>query len=660
MAKLIKTLLVANRGEIAKRIFKTCKKEGIKTIAIYSSADSNSNYVQEADISVLLEGENPVQCHLDSPQIIKIAKKFEADAIHPGYGFLSENASFAKKCNDENIIFVGPDPDSIEFMGDKDKARRLVKKLGIPLLPGYENTNDKDSKLIKEAEKIGFPVLLKASAGGGGKGMRTVFKENEFLSSLNEVRREAKNVFGDDRIIIEKYVESGRHIEVQILGDNSGNIFHFFERECTIQRRYQKIIEESPSKILDNTVRKQMVDCATQIGKKLGYKSLGTVEFIYDNKTKNFFFLEVNTRIQVEHPVTEEITGIDLVDLQLKIAQGEKINLNQDDILSKGYAIEVRLYAENPASNFLPTSGKIHKLKFPNVKGIRVDSDLKNGDLVNIYFDPMLAKIIAFDTNRVKAINKLKYALSKIVLLGPITNIELLKKILSSNSFVKGDYDTSFINENKKMTELEKNQSTIESASIAASLFRWSRRSRKKKILKHLPSGWRNNFYSLQTENFYFNSNHIKCRYKIVNGDFIFSFDKSNYNVSIIRARGNVIHAEINGVFKKFHIKEIDKSIYVYSIDFGNIKLEVIDRYPSGQEEKEKEKRGYISPMPSLVVDVFVKKGDKIKRNQPLVVLSSMKMENTLYSNQDGVIEFINVVKGENIQGGHVLLKVKK
>ena len=658
MAKLIKTLLVANRGEIAKRIFKTCKKEGIKTIAIYSSADSNSNYVQEADISVLLEGENPVQCHLDSSQIIKIAKKFEADAIHPGYGFLSENASFAKKCNDENIIFVGPDPDSIELMGDKDKARRLVKELGIPLLPGYENTNDKDSKLIKEAKKIGFPLLLKASAGGGGKGMRTVFKESEFLSSLNEVRREAKNVFGDDRIIIEKYVESGRHIEVQILGDNSGNIFHFFERECTIQRRYQKIIEESPSKILDNTVRKKMVDCATLIGKKLGYKSLGTVEFIYDNKTKNFFFLEVNTRIQVEHPVTEEITGFDLVGLQLRIAQGEKINLNQDDILSNGYAIEVRLYAENPASNFLPTSGKIHKLKFPNVKGIRIDSDLKNGDLVNIYFDPMLAKIIAFDTNRVKAINKLKYALSKIVLLGPITNIELLKNILSSNSFVKGDYDTSFINENKKMTELKKNQSKIESASIGASLYRWSRRNRNKKILKHLPSGWRNNFYSPQTESFNFEGHHFNCKYKFISGNFIFSFNKSNYNVSIIRARGNAIHAEINGVFKKFHIREVDKSIYVYSIDFGNIKLEVIDRYPSG--EKEKEKKGYISPMPSLVVDVFVKKGDKIKRNQPLVVLSSMKMENTLYSNQDGVIELVNVVKGENIQAGHVLLKVKK
>ncbi len=658
MAKLIKTLLVANRGEIAKRIFKTCKKEGIKTIAIYSSVDSNSNYVQEADISVLLEGENPVQCHLDSSQIIKIAKKFEADAIHPGYGFLSENASFAKKCNDENIIFVGPDPDSIELMGDKDKARGLVKELGIPLLPGYENTNDKDSKLIKEAKKIGFPVLLKASAGGGGKGMRTVFKESEFLSSLNEVRREAKNVFGDDRIIIEKYVESGRHIEVQILGDNSGNIFHFFERECTIQRRYQKIIEESPSKILDNAVRKQMVDCATQIGKKLGYKSLGTVEFIYDNKTKNFFFLEVNTRIQVEHPVTEEITGVDLVDLQLRIAQGEKINLNQDDILSNGYAIEVRLYAENPASNFLPTSGKIHKLKFPNVKGIRVDSDLKNGDLINIYFDPMLAKIIAFDTNRVKAINKLKYALSKIVLLGPITNIELLKNILSSNSFVKGDYDTSFINENKKMTELEKNQSKIEIASIAASLYRWSRRNRNKKILKYLPSGWRNNYYSPQTENYNFDGHHFNCKYKFESEDFIFSFNKSNYNVSIIRARGNVIHAEINGVFKKFHIREVDKSIYVYCIDFGNIKLEVNDRYPSG--EKEKEKRGYISPMPSLVVDVFVKKGDKIKRNQPLVVLSSMKMENTLYSNQDGVIELVNVVKGENIQAGHVLLKIVK
>ena len=658
MAKLIKTLLVANRGEIAKRIFKTCKKEGIKTIAIYSSVDANSNYIQEADISVFLKGENPIQCHLDSSQIIKIAKKFDADAIHPGYGFLSENASFAKKCNEENILFVGPDPDSIELMGDKDKARRLVKELGIPILPGYENSKEKEAKLLSEAKKIGFPILLKASAGGGGKGMRTVSKESDFLSALNEVRREAKNVFGDDRVIIEKYIESGRHIEVQILGDNTGKILHLFERECTIQRRYQKIIEETPSKILDNKLRKQMVDCAIQIGKKLGYKSLGTVEFIYDNKTKNFFFLEVNTRIQVEHPVTEEITGIDLVDLQLKIAQGEKINLNQDDIKSNGYAIEVRLYAENPASNFLPTSGKIYKLKFPNVKGLRVDSDLKSGDLVNIYFDPMLAKLIAYDTNREKAINKLKYALSKIVLLGPVTNIVLLQNILSSNSFVKGKYDTNFIFENKEMIDNEKDKSKIESMCIAATLYRWSKRNLRKKILKHLTSGWRNNFYSYQTENFYFDGNHIICKYKIVNGDFIFSFNKTNYNVSIIRARGNVIHAEINGVLKKYHIKEIDKSIYIHSIDIGNNILEVAERYPSG--EKEKEENGYISPMPSLVVDVFVKKGDKIKRNQSLMVLSSMKMENTLYSNEDGVIDYVNVAKGENIQAGHVLLKIKQ
>ncbi len=658
MAKLIKTLLVANRGEIAKRIFKTCKKEGVKTIAIYSSVDANSNYIQEADISVFLKGENPIQCHLDSSQIIKIAKKYGADAIHPGYGFLSENASFAKKCNEENILFVGPDPNSIELMGDKDKARRLVKELGIPILPGYENSKEKETKLLSEAKKIGFPILLKASAGGGGKGMRTVSKESDFLSALNEVRREAKNVFGDDRVIIEKYIESGRHIEVQILGDNTGKILHLFERECTIQRRYQKIIEETPSKILDNQLRKQMVDCAIQIGKKLGYKSLGTVEFIYDNKTKNFFFLEVNTRIQVEHPVTEEITGIDLVDLQLKIAQGEKINLNQDDIVSKGYAIEARLYAENPASNFLPTSGKIYKLKFPKVKGIRIDSDLKSGDLVNIYFDPMLAKLIAYDTNREKAINKLKYALSKIVLLGPVTNIVLLQNILSSNSFVNGKYDTNFIFENKEMIVNEKDKLIVDNMCIAATLYRWSKRNLRKKILKHLTSGWRNNFYSYQTEKFYFDGNHIICKYKIVNGDFIFSFNKTNYNVSIIRARGNIIHAEINGVLKKYHIKEIDKSIYIHSIDIGNNILEVAERYPTN--EKEKDEKGYISPMPSLVVDVFVKKGDKIKRNQSLMVLSSMKMENTLYSNEDGVIDYVNVAKGENIQAGHVLLKIKQ
>ena len=657
MAKLIKTLLVANRGEIARRIFKTCKKEGVKTIAVYSTVDTNSNYVKEADISVLLEGENPVQSHMDSSQIIKIAKRFDADAIHPGYGFLSENASFVKKCNDENILFIGPDPDSIELMGDKDKARRLVKDLGIPLLPGYENSKEKESKLLSEAKKIGFPVLLKASAGGGGKGMRTVFKETEFINSLNEVRREAKNIFGDDRIIIEKYIESGRHIEVQILGDNTGKIFHLFERECTIQRRYQKIIEETPSKVLDKNLREDMLECAIQIGKKLRYKSLGTVEFIYDNKTKKFFFLEVNTRIQVEHPVTEQITGIDLVSLQLKIAQGEKINLNQGDIKSEGYAIEARLYAENPASNFLPTSGKVQKLKFPNISGLRIDSDLKNGDLVNIYFDPMLAKIIAHDISREKAINKLKYALSKIVFLGPTTNIELLKNILSSKSFVKGEYNTNFVFENNKMIQTDRDQSTIENVVIAATLFRSSKRNIKKRILKHLPSGWRNNFYSFQAEKFYFNGNDIECKYKIVNGIFIFSFNKSNYNVSIIKARGNVLHAEINGVFKKYYIKEIDKTIYIHSVDFGNVSMEVAERYPSN--EKEKQERGYISPMPSLVVDVFVKKGDKIKRSQPLIVLSSMKMENTLYSNEDGVIDLVNVVKGENIQAGHILLKIK-
>ena len=319
--------------------------------------------------------------------------------------------------------------------GDKDRARRLVKDLGVPILPGYDNSNENGTKLLSEAKKIGFPVLLKASAGGGGKGMRTVFKESEFLGSLDEVKREAKNIFGDDRIIIEKYVVSGRHIEIQILGDNSGNIFHFFERECTIQRSYQKIIEESPSKILDNALRKNIIDCAIQICKNLNIKVLGTVEFIYDNKTKNFFFLEVNTRIQVEHPITEEVTGIDLVSLQLKIAQGEKINLKQDRIISKGFAIEARLYAENPESNFLPTAGRIHKIIFPKMKGIRIESDLKKHDLINIYFDPMLAKIIAFDTTREKAIGKLIYALSKLVLLGPVTNIELLKNILSSNSF---------------------------------------------------------------------------------------------------------------------------------------------------------------------------------------------------------------------------------
>ena len=386
-----------------------------------------------------------------------------------------------------------------------------------------------------------------------------------------------------------------------------------------------------------------MVDCAIEIGKKLEYQSLGTVEFIYNNKTKKFFFLEVNTRIQVEHPVTEETTGIDLVDLQLKIAQGEKINLSQNQIISRGYAVEARLYAEDPESDFLPTSGKIHKLKFPNINGIRIDSDLKNGDSVNIHFDPMLAKIISHDINREKAIQKLKYALSKTVLLGPVTNIELLKNILSSNSFVKGEYDTNFIFENNNAIQIKRDQSTIENIVIAATLHRWSKRNKKKRLLKHLPSGWRNNFYQPQTEKFNFNGKNINCNYKIINRQFVLSFGKSNYSAFIIKASNNELQAEIDGVFKNFHIKEIGKLVFVYSIDFGNVSLQVKERYPSIRNEKEE--KGYVSPMPSLVVDVFVKKGAKIKRNQPLIVLSSMKMENTIYSKDEGVIENVNVVK---------------
>ena len=367
--------------------------------------------------------------------------------------------------------------------------------------------------------------------------------------------------------------------------------------------------------------------------------------------------MEVNTRIQVEHPITEEVTGIDLVSLQLKIAQGEKINLKQDRIISKGYAIEARLYAENPESNFLPTAGRIHKIIFPKIEGVRIESDLKKHDLINIYFDPMLAKIIAHDTNREKAIAKLIYALSKLVLLGPVTNLELLKNILSSNSFLRGEYDTNFIIDNKQITQTKRNQSEIQNIVIVATLYRWSKRNLEKKLLKNLPSGWRNNFYAKQTERYFLGGQDIKCEYKMQNQKFIFSFNNLNYNVSIIKSNGNELHAEIDGVFQKYHIVEIDNLIYIHSMDLGNFSLEVSDRYP--KNEKGKIQKGYESPMPSLVVDIFVKKGDKIKRNQPLLVLSSMKMENTVHSHQDGVIESVNVVSGQNIQAGHTLLKIK-
>ena len=372
--KNINTTLIANRGEIASRIIRTCKKMGIKSIAVFSEADRDAPYVAEADTSIYIGESTPAASYLNQEKIIEIAKDNNVDAIHPGYGFLAENVDFAIRCKKENLIFIGPNERAIDAMGSKSKAKILMQKNGVPVVPGYQGKNQSEEKLTEEAIKIGFPILLKATAGGGGKGMRIVNEKSEINNAIKAAKREAKNAFGDDELIIEKYISSGRHIEFQIFGDQHGNAIHILERECTIQRRYQKIIEESPSPIMDKTLRNKMGEAAVNAAKALNYDNAGTVEFIYDEKTGGFYFLEVNTRLQVEHPVTEEITGLDLVEMQIKSAQGLPLQISQDHINGKGYAIEVRLYAEDAANNFLPVTGTIEKFIAPKVDGLRVET----------------------------------------------------------------------------------------------------------------------------------------------------------------------------------------------------------------------------------------------------------------------------------------------
>ena len=437
-------VLIANRGEIAVRIIKTLQEIGIKSAVIYSDIDKDSLHVSMADEAYYLDGTSPSETYLNIQKIIETANANNIEAIHPGYGFLSENSSFAQACIDSNIVFIGPKPNVVLQMGDKLLAKKIMQEAGIPILPGFELHNSSLNEIINHIQKIEYPVLVKAACGGGGKGMRLVYKESELESALESASREAKNFFGDGRMFIEKYISKPRHIEFQIFGDNYGNVIHLFERECSIQRRHQKIIEESPSCALTKELREKMEQAAIKAAKAIGYTNAGTVEFILD-ENKNFYFLEVNTRLQVEHPVTESIIHGDLVKAQLLVASGEKLGITQSDLSINGHAIECRIYAEDPESKFFPSAGKLYAYKEPSGPGIRVDSGVIEGSTISTHFDPMIAKLIVWTKNRQSTIEKMLWALSNYPILGIKTNICFLQYVISHPSFKSGDIDTHFI-----------------------------------------------------------------------------------------------------------------------------------------------------------------------------------------------------------------------
>ncbi|MBI5809477.1 MAG: acetyl-CoA carboxylase biotin carboxylase subunit [Ignavibacteriales bacterium] len=444
---MIKKILIANRGEIAHRIIKACRELNITSVAIYSDADKNSLHVRRADEAYLIGNSPANESYLNKEKIINLAKKIGADAIHPGYGFLSENSEFIKMVEDTGIIFIGPSSKSVEMMGGKTDARTLMKKNNVPIVPGTTEPikNIVDAKKI--AKEIGYPIILKAAAGGGGKGMRKIFSEDEFENSYNLAKSEAKKFFSNDKIYIEKFIEHPKHIEVQILGDKHGNYVHLFERECSIQRRHQKVIEEAPSISVDELTRKKITETAIQAAKACNYYNAGTIELLMD-ENKNFYFLEMNTRLQVEHPVTEMITGIDIVKEQIRIAEGKPLSFSQDDIKIFGHAIECRIYAEDIDNNFAPSTGKINLHRLTSGPGIRIDRGIDVMSDVPIYYDPMLAKVIAWGKNREEAIVRMKRALSEYQICGVTTNISLFKWILNQNEFEDGTFDINFL-ENK-------------------------------------------------------------------------------------------------------------------------------------------------------------------------------------------------------------------
>ena len=468
---MFKKILIANRGEIAIRIMRACKELGIQTVAVYSDADENAQHVRYADEAIRIGSSTPTESYLNADKLIRTALDLNADAIHPGYGFLSENASFAEKVASAKLTFIGPSADSIRAMGDKTESKIRMKQAGVPTVPGREfgaglETSTKHFK--QAANEIGYPVLVKAAAGGGGKGMRIVNEENDLTESIESARREALNAFGDERLLIEKYIPNAHHIEFQVFGDQLGNLVHLFERECSVQRRHQKIIEETPSPLLTPELRAEMGEAAVKAAKAVGYYNAGTVEFILDPTNLTFYFLEMNTRLQVEHPITELVTGIDLVHWQIRIAAGEPFPFTQSNFTQRGHAIECRVYAEDPANGFLPSTGRLLQYIEPRGPGIRVDSGFTVGDEVTHFYDPLLAKLIVYAEDRESAIQRIQAALREFVVHGVITNIDFLQAVLPHPDFTNGQVTTRWVETNFNWTPpVEPSFETLVAASFA-------------------------------------------------------------------------------------------------------------------------------------------------------------------------------------------------
>ncbi|XP_073887577.1 methylcrotonoyl-CoA carboxylase subunit alpha, mitochondrial isoform X4 [Macaca fascicularis] len=618
----ITKVLIANRGEIACRVMRTARKLGVQSVAVYSEADRNSMHVDMADEAYSIGPAPSQQSYLSMEKIIQVAKTSAAQAIHPGYGFLSENMEFAELCKQEGIIFIGPPPSAIRDMGIKSTSKSIMAAAGVPVVEGYHGEDQSDQCLKEHAGRIGYPVMIKAVRGGGGKGMRIVRSEQEFQEQLESARREAKKSFNDDAVLIEKFVDTPRHVEVQVFGDHHGNAVYLFERDCSVQRRHQKIIEEAPAPGIKPEVRKKLGEAAVRAAKAVNYVGAGTVEFIMDSK-HNFYFMEMNTRLQVEHPVTEMITGTDLVEWQLRIAAGEKIPLSQEEITLQGHAFEARIYAEDPSNNFMPGAGPLVHLSTPRADpSTRIETGVRQGDEVSVHYDPMIAKLVVWAADRQAALTKLRYSLRQYNIIGLHTNIDFLLNLSGHPEFEAGNVHTDFIPQHHKELLLSRKAAAKESLCQAALGL----------ILKE----------KAMTDAFTLRAHDVAIAVTY-NHDGSYSMQIEDKTFQVLgdlysEEDCTYLKCSVNGVASKAKLIILENTIYLFSKE-GSIEIDIpVPKYLSSVSS-EGTQGGPLAPMTGTIEKVFVKAGDKVKAGDSLMVMIAMKMEHTIKAPKDGTIK---------------------
>jgi 3-methylcrotonyl-CoA carboxylase alpha subunit len=656
-------ILIANRGEIACRVVKTARRMGIKTVAVYSDADAGARHVAMADEAVHIGPSAARESYLVADKLIDAARRTRAEAIHPGYGFLSENAGFAEACARAGIVFIGPPPSAIRAMGSKSEAKKIMEKAGVPLVPGYHGDDQSPELLAREADRIGYPVLIKAAAGGGGKGMRVVESAAKFADALAGARREAKASFADDHVLVEKYLTRPRHIEIQVFADSLGNCVYLFERDCSIQRRHQKVIEEAPAPGMTADRRAAMGEAAVAAARAIGYVGAGTVEFIA-NQDGTFFFMEMNTRLQVEHPVTEAITGQDLVEWQFKVAAGGSLPLGQRDLRIHGHAVEVRLYAEDPNRNFLPSTGRLVHLRLPEEnRHVRVDTGVREGDVVTPFYDPMIAKVIVHDADRTSALRRMARIMGETEVVGLTTNAALLRALCAHKAFVAGEIDTGFIERHRDDLFAEAAPAGDRAFAVAtlARVAEWTPSSPLD------PWDQKNGFRLLE-------AGHDEVRWKDGEREVAVLARRRRDGGLELELPGSVMEARVRRMEDGRFAVQLDGETFTASVvrraladggieyalfaDGLHQRLRLVDPLDVTQYEATAAGEGSVrSPLPGKIIDLRVKAGDSVSRGQPLLVLEAMKMEHTLTAPADGTIKSVRYAVGEQVAEGAELVE---